>query len=571
MNRSARSENKYSLGIDFGTNSVRALIIDLSDGSEIATAVAAYPSGEMGILQDPANPHLARQHPGDYLASMQSAVSQAVKTAENNSLSVSQIAGIGVDGTGSTPLPVDQNMRALGLYPQFKNNLNAQAWLWKDHSSNEEAAQITRVAAEIRPQYLQKCGGAYSSEWFFSKIFHCLKTDPEVFAAADSWIELSDYIPALLCGIHDVRHAKRNICAAGHKAMYNSEWGGLPDEAFLARLAPEMGTLRNRLYERAVSSDQIAGYLSAEWAEKFGLPVGLPVAVGALDAHFGAVGAGIAEGTLVKIIGTSTCDIMVYPADGTLKDIPGVAGIVNGSVLPGYLGIEAGQSAVGDIFHWFVSRVLQGGEEMHIELSRQATELNAGQSGLLALDWNNGNRNILADHDLSGLLVGQTLHTSAAEIYRTLIEATAFGALRIIENIEECGVKIDQIINCGGIAEKNPLVMQIYADVMNRPMKVAESAQTVALGAAIFGGAAALKAHPEFDSVPKIQQRVCRVKEQVFFPTPAEHNIYKKLYDLYKSLHDAFGRTGSSTGLFPIMKELLNIKRESNTRAPKFI
>lgn len=555
---------KHALGLDFGTNSVRALILDLLSGEEIASETAAYPSGTHGILLDEREPHLARQHPGDYPLSMERALKKTLAAARKRGLAGKDICGIGIDATGSTPLPVDRRAVPLGVQERFRKNLNAQAWLWKDHTAAAEARQISELAAEMRPQYLTKCGGAYSSEWFFSKIFHCRRVEREVFDAAYSWMELSDYIPALLAGVRDVSQAKRNVCAAGHKAMYNEEWGGLPDREFLSRLAPEMGELRSRLYEKALASDQLAGYLSEEWAAKLDLPAGTPIAVGAIDAHSGAVGSGVGRGILVKILGTSTCDIMVFPAGEALKDVPGVAGIVNGSVLPGYIGIEAGQSAVGDIFNWFVSRAANRGEAYHAELTEKARRLKAGQSGLLALDWNNGNRNILTDPDLTGLLVGQTLLTTDYEIYRALIEATAFGALRIIERLEEYGILIEKVINCGGIAEKNDLVMQIYADVLNRPMEIAQSAQTVALGAAIMGGYAALKGQEGFRRIEEVLARVCRVKETVFHPDKNASQTYRQLYGIYKKLHDAFGVKTSREDLYPVMKELLAIKRNSS-------
>ena len=555
-------KHNYSLGLDFGTNSVRALILDVTTGEEIASEVAAYPGGEKGILLDESNPHLARQHPGDYLLSMEKAARAVLVKAKGSGVAPEDVKGIGVDATGSTPLPVDKHLMPLGMKPGFKNNLNAQAWLWKDHTAAEEAQEITALAKQQRPEYLTKCGGAYSSEWFFSKILHCLKTDPQVFQEAYSWIELSDFIPALLCGINETKKAKRNVCAAGHKAMYNENWGGLPYKEFLGKLSPELAKLRDRLYQKAETSGRLAGHLSDEWAEKLGLVAGTPVAVGLLDAHSGAVGSGVGEGILVKIMGTSTCDIMVHPAAGSLPDIPGVAGIVNGSVLPGYIGIEAGQSAVGDIFNWFVSNVLNRGEHAHQVLSDKAARLRAGESGLLSLDWNNGNRNVLADAKLTGLLVGQTLRTTDYEIYRALVEATAFGARRIIEQMEKYGLKIDKVITCGGIAEKNPLVMQIYADILNRPMEIAGSPQATALGAAIFGAVAAGMNEAKAGAVEKIQQRVCKVKDKIFYPEENESRVYQKLYDLYAQLHDAFGMKNSRVEMYPVMKKLLEIKSE---------
>ena len=554
----------FALGIDFGTNSVRALVLNLTNGDEISSSVSNYKSGSNGILLAENNPLIARQYPGDYLESMEIAVKAAIIQAVDQNISIENIVGIGVDTTGSTPIPVDENLIPLALKDEFKENLNAQAWLWKDHSSIEESKKITKLSAEIRPEYIAKCGGTYSSEWFFSKILHCYNVDRSVFDAAYTWLECSDYIPSALAGITDISDLKRNVCAAGHKAMFSNAWGGYPDKEFLTKLAPEFARLRETLSDRTFTVDEIAGALSAEWALKFGMKEGTPIAVGAMDAHVGAIGSGVGEGVLVKIIGTSTCDIMASPKEKELENIPGVAGVVDGSVLPGYIGIEAGQSAVGDIFNWFVSNVLNKESDYHNVLTEKAEKLKAGQSGLLALDWNNGNRNVLADFNLTGLILGQTLHTKDYEIYRALVEATAFGALMIIERMEEYGIKIDKLINCGGIAEKNSMVMQIYADIIGRPMEVAESGQTVALGAAIIGGFVALKEREGFNSIEEIQSRICKVKEKKYSPDKSEHDIYTKIYTLYKNVHDAFGVEGYSESMFNIMKKLIEIKKELN-------
>ncbi len=556
------SSNVYALGIDFGTNSVRALILNLVNGEEISSSVANYKSGNSGILLDEQNSLVARQSPSDYLESMQIAVKESVTKAIDKNIPVNKIVGIGVDATGSTPIPVDDNLQPLAFQEEFKNNLNAQAWLWKDHSSIEESEIITELSAEIRPEYIAKCGGAYSSEWFFSKILHCYNVDRKVYDAAFTWLECSDFIPATIAGITNISDLKRNICAAGHKAMYNKEWGGYPDKEFLGKLAPEFVELKKTLSDEAYTIDEIMGTLSPEWAEKFGLKNGIPIAVGALDAHIGAIGSGVGDGVLVKIIGTSTCDIMVSPKNKIIKEIPGVAGIVDGSVLPGYIGIEAGQSAVGDIFNWFVYNVLNRDNDYHNVLTEKAEKLRAGQSGLLALDWNNGNRNILADFNLTGLILGQTLHTKDYEIYRALIEATAFGALMIIERMEEYGIKIEKLVNCGGIAEKNPMVMQIYADILGRPMEVAANGQTVAMGAAIIGGFVAMKGMDGFENIEVIQSRVCKVKETNYIPNEKEHKIYSEIYKLYKKLHDTFGVKEHKESLFEVMKKLISIKKD---------
>src|SRR5690606_18959560 len=327
----------------------------------------------------------------------------------------------------------------------------------------------------------------------------------------------------------------RSVCAAGHKAMFNPAWGGLPDAGFLAALDPALADLRGRLYERAWPADHRAGGLSGEWAAKTGLRAGIAVAVGAFDAHMGAVGAGARDGRLVKILGTSTCDIMVVPHGRALRDIPGVCGIVDGSVLSGHHGVEAGQSAVGDIFLWFVRHLVSerygaSPEERFAGLEREAARLAPGQSGLLALDWHNGNRTILVDQRLTGLVLGQTLHTTAHEVYRALIEATAFGALRIIERAEEFGVPVREVVACGGLAEKNPLLLRIYADVTGRPIQVSRSGQTCALGAALLGAVAAGSAAGGFDTVREAQDALCGLREDVYEPDPVAHSVYRKLY-----------------------------------------
>ena len=557
-------DKSYGLGLDFGTNSVRALIVDTANGDEISTAVVNYPSGEAGILLDPKDPDLARQNPADYVESMVKAVRQAINKARKaqKGFLAEQIIGIGIDTTGSTPLPVDKNGLPLAFHDEFKKNLNAQAWLWKDHTSFAEAQEITELAAKEHPEYLAKCGGVYSSEWFFSKILHCLRVAPEVFDAAYSWVEAADFIPALITSTLAPAKIKRSRCAAGHKAMFNDAWGGLPAKEFLAKLDPKLGELRDRLYDRTYTSDQPAGYLTKSWAKVLGLKPGLPVAVGAFDAHLGAVGAGVAPGKFVKIIGTSTCDICVWPNDRPLADIPGLCGIVDGSVLPGYFGLEAGQSAVGDIFNWFVNYLQPGGPRKgsHEELTRKAASLLPGESGLLALDWNNGNRTILVDQRLTGLLLGQTLHTRPEEIYLVLIEATAFGALTIIKRFQEYGVEINEVINCGGIAEKNPLVMQIYADVFGLEMKIARSSQTCALGSAMAGAVVAGQAAGGHDTFEKAQAAMCGVKPRTFKPRPEYYQVYQELYRLYRELHDAFGTRSWQGNLYHVMKDLLQIR-----------
>ncbi len=557
---------KYAIGLDFGTNSCRSLIVDLSNGHELASYVFSYPSGHAGILLDSKEPNLARQNPEDYIKGIKETIKNSILEAREkfSHFTSENIIGIGIDTTGSSPIPVNNEGVPLCFLSEFKNNLNAMVWLWKDHTGYSEAAQITELAKRIRPEYLNKIGGTYSSEWFWSKILHCYNTDPDVFNAAESFMEICDWIPAILTGETCPDKIKRSICAAGHKAMYNDMWGGLPDKEFLSALSPALSGLRDKLYDKAFPSNQLAGELSNTWAQDLGLKPGIAIAVGAFDAHMGAVGAGIKQGTLVKILGTSTCDIMVSPSDKKLSDIPGVCGIVDGSVMPDYFGIEAGQSAVGDIFLWFVNNLVpekygKSVDEKFENLSIEAGKQKPGEHGLLALDWNNGNRTILVDVRLSGLIIGQTLHTEAHEIYRALIESTAFGALTIINRIEEYGVQVKEIINCGGLASKNPLLMQVYADITGRPMKVSKSEQTPALGAAIFGAVAAGKEISGFSSILDAQNAMTGTKE-TFEPNPSNNLVYKKLYDLYKQLHDAFGTESWSGKIHNVMKDLLVIR-----------
>jgi len=564
------SEPVFTIGLDYGSNSVRCVVVDMRNGEEIATAVWDYPSGEAGVLTDPEDPHVARQSPRDFVDGIEGAVKPALEQAlRSPGFRPDRVIGIGVDTTGSTPLPVLRDLTPLAFLPEFRDNLNAQAWMWKDHSSMDEAERITALAREHRPQYLAKCGGVYSSEWFFSKIWHCLNVDPAVFEAAYTWIEFADFIPAVLAGIRDAHQVRRSICAAGHKAMYCDEWGGYPDIEFLSMLDPRIGRLRERLSERAWTADRPAGRLCAEYARRLGLPEGIVVSVGAFDAHLGAVGAGVAVGRMVKIIGTSTCDILVAPCDEPLPDIPGVCGIVKGSVLPDCYGIEAGQSAVGDIFNWFVTEVCEGGPELHAELTDRAARLKPGESGLLALDWNNGNRTILVDAKLTGLLVGCTLRTNRAEIYRALIEGTAFGARRILDRLQEYGVEVREVVNCGGIAEKNSLFMQIYADVLGRRMTVSASSQTCALGAAIMASVAAGPEAGGYAGVEEAQQAVCSWRKDAYEPVAGHRTVYDELYALYCELHDSFGVKGVEFDHYPLMKKLLEISRRARLGADR--
>lgn len=546
----------FTLGIDYGTNSVRALVVRCSDGQEFGSCVVPYPSGHQGVLLDAKDHNVARQHPADYLFGLEKSVKGALAQAKKQKgFDTAKVIGLGVDTTGSSPIPVDARNRPLAAQTKWRKNLAAQCWLWKDHTSWREAAQITALAAQHRPHFIAKCGNTYSSEWFWAKLWHCANVAPQVFAEAYSWVELCDWVPSVLAGVTDPRAVRRGVCAAGHKALYAEDWGGLPDKEFLALLDPRLADLRDRLYEKAHDASASAGNLCDAWAKTLGLPAGIPIAIGEFDVHYGAIGCGVAEGTLVKVIGTSTCDCGVVSAAKAVPDIPGICGIVKGAILPGMYGLEAGQSAVGDIFKWFVEGVL-GDAQLHAQLTAAAAKLKPGQSGLLALDWNNGNRTVLVDQRLTGLLVGQTLYTTPAEIYRALIEATAFGARAIIERFKDYGVPIDRVVCAGGIAEKNPLLMQIYADITGCTMLVAGSSQACALGSAVSAAVLA-GAHKDF---PTAQKKMTSLKKVAYKPRAKEQKTYNDLYALYRQLHDSFGGKNQAADLGGVMKQLLTIK-----------
>ncbi|MCL3782535.1 ribulokinase [Prolixibacteraceae bacterium JC049] len=555
---------KLTLGIDFGSSASRALVLDIETGNILVTRSTSYKKGENGVITD-SDPHLARQCADDYVECMTTSIKGVVEWLKNEGIDPSNILGIGVDATGSTPIPVNEQMQPLSRLADFKDNKNAYAWMWKDHTSYKEAEEITRLAAEMRPQYLDTIGGIYSSEWYWAKLLHCQRVDPELFKGSYSWVEFGDYVPALLAGIKDTNKVERNKCAAGHKGLYSETWGGFPDDEFLGKLSPELVRIKNSLPEKAKAIDQACGTLCDEWAQELGLKAGIPIAMGILDAHAGAIGSGVKKGGLVKIIGTSTCDLGIQPLDEMQGTISGVAGVASESVLPGYWGIEAGQSAVGDLFHWFVSQVLQKDGSVHGELTEKAQQQQPGEAGLLGLDWNNGNRNVLTDPQLSGLILGQSLLTKDFEIYRALIESTAFGARRIIEQMETQGVEVNEVVCCGGIPQKNKLFMQIYADVLNKQMKIVAHEETVALGAAMMGAYVALKAEGNTTSYEELQERCCKMKDVVYSPKVENAAIYNKLYALYKELHDSFGVKEHSQPLYHVMKELLKIKTETKT------
>lgn len=539
------------IGIDFGTDSVRAVVVNAADGKEEAAAVCDYPRWKQGLYSDPAVNQF-RHHPLDYIESMETAVKEAL--AQLPPGAGERVAGIGVDTTGSTPCAVDREGRPLALKEEFATNPNAMFVLWKDHTAVQETEEINHHAKNWGGRdFTCYEGGIYSSEWFWAKIMHIYRQDPQVREATYSWVELCDWIPALLTGVEDAHAIKRSRCAAGHKAMWHPDWGGLPDEEFLVLLDPSLRGLRDRLYQETYTMDQKAGGLSQEWAERLGLRPGIAVAVGGFDAHMGAVGGGITKATLVKIMGTSTCDIMVAsPEEVGGKLIRGICGQVDGSVLPGMIGLEAGQSAYGDVYAWFreilswplkallkeSTRLDEATRELVISevregifpaLTREAMELAVDENSLLALDWLNGRRTPDADQSLKGALAGLTLGTTPARIFRALVEATAFGARAIVDRFIAEGIAIEQVIAMGGIAKKNPFVMQVTADVLKMPIKVVRSEQACALGAAIFAAAAA----GLYPSVYEAQARMASDFSETYFPNGEMAGVYDRLYEKY--------------------------------------
>ncbi len=551
QNASEKNVNeKYVIGLDFGTDSVRALIVDVRDGKEIASYVSNYKRWNSGKYQDP-NKNMFRHHPLDYIESMHEAIANAL---QNTPIKVKDnIIGIGVATTGSTPAPVDKDGVVLALKKNFSDNPNAMFVLWKDHTAIEEAELINKTAKSWKgTDFTKYCGGVYSSEWFFSKILHIIKEDKNVAQNAYSWVELADWIPALLTGNLNPHKLKRSRCAAGHKAMWHKEWNGLPPEEFLIAIDPILAGLRDRLYTDTYTSDNPAGRLSKDWAEKLGLNTNVNITVGAFDPHMGAVGAMISEGVLVKVLGTSSCDMAVGPKKEKEILIDGICGQVDGSVIPEMIGYEAGQSSFGDVYAWFkdvlswpllevlpeldivdkkTANLISNSTQAKIikKIEKVAEKISPEETRLLALDWLNGRRTPYADQKLKGAIAGLSLGSTAPKIYRALVESTAFGSKAIIEKMKQCGLVINEITAIGGIPKKSPLVMQILSDVLNMPVKVAESSQAVALGAAIF--AAVVGGY--YKTVFEAQYKMASKFLMTYYPNNKRVQTYEKLYKLY--------------------------------------
>ncbi|MGV3502450.1 MAG: ribulokinase [Adhaeribacter sp.] len=545
--------DSYVIGVDFGSDSVRSVLVHTGNGQEVASAVFAYPRWQAGLYCDPAANQF-RQHPLDYLEGLENTLLQVLQQA--GPAVARAVKGLAVDTTGSTPVAVNKNGTPLALLPGFEDNPNAMFVLWKDHTALAEAAQINAHALNYPTNYLRFVGGIYSAEWFWAKLLHVLRADEAVRQACYSWVEHCDWIPFLLTGGSQVQHLKRSVCPAGHKALWAEAFGGLPPDDFFSSLDPLLQGFTDRLFQKTHTADQPAGLLSAEWAGRLGLPAGVVVGIGAFDAHMGAVGGQIEPYYLSKVMGTSTCDMLVAPAEevGHLL-VEGICGQVPGSVIPGMLGLEAGQSAFGDAYAWFrklllwplqqllassplldaaAARALEEDLAARLlpELTRQAAALPLEDDDEYAVDWLNGRRSPDADQHLKGALAGLSLASDAPRLFRALAEATCFGARKIVDRFQEQGIPVKGLIGLGGVARKAPYIMQMMADVLDMPIRIHKSEHTCALGAAMFAATAA----GIFSRVEEAMAAMGPGFDAEYLPDPARARFYALRYPKYCEL-----------------------------------
>jgi L-ribulokinase len=539
-------EINYVIGLDFGTDSVRAVLVDAGNGKTLSTKEHWYKRWAAGKYCD-ASKSQFRQHILDHLEGIEETIAGVVK---DSGVEPEFVKGICIDTTGSSPVPVDESGTALCLKPEFENNPNAMMVLWKDHTANKEAEEINRLARSWGGiDYTKYEGGIYSSEWFWAKILHIIRKDEKIREAAFSWVEHCDLMTYILTGTSDLKSFKRSRCAAGHKAMWHESWGGLPDEKFLMQLHPTFKKLKGNLYAQTFTSDHVAGNLSDEWASKLGLTPATIIAVGTFDAHAGAVGAEVEEFALVRVMGTSTCDIIVSPGEVVdNQTVKGICGQVNGSVIPDMVGLEAGQSAFGDVLAWFrdvlswpvenLNLRLEAEDKLKLKdsiitgLSAQAEKIPLNEMLPIALDWINGRRTPDANQALKSAIMNLNLATKAPEIFKALVESICFGSKKIVERFSDEGVEIRTVIGVGGVAKKSPFVMQTLANVLNMPIKVASSDQVPALGAAMYAATAA----GIFKNVNEAIKTMGNGFEKTYNPDPEKMEIYLKLYEKYCQL-----------------------------------
>ncbi len=549
----------FVIGLDYGTDSVRCLIVDAKNGKEISSAVSFYSRWKKGKYCDPSKNQF-RQHPLDYIEGLEKCVSEAIGKAPKGT--ASKIKAIAIDTTGSTIVAVDSSGQPLGLKKEYAENPNALFVLWKDHTAIEEAAQINELCNKWAIDYSKYEGGIYSSEWFWAKILRTIRVDSNIRNAAYSWVEHCDWIPFLLTGGQHIQDMKRSRCAAGHKALWHNDFGGLPPNDFFVALDPLLDGLVDRMFTETYTSDLSAGTLSEEWANKLGLSTEVKVAVGAFDAHMGAVGGQIEPYYLSKVMGTSTCDMLVIPSKEVgNKLVKGICGQVEGSIIPNMLGMEAGQSAFGDVYAWFkqilgwtLEEVVGKSKLINAETKKQlieesmeriipeltiaAEKVDPLSSGVIALDWLNGRRTPDANQALKGAIFGLNLGSDAPKIFRALVEATCFGARKIVERFQDEGVPIKGIIGLGGVSKKSPFVMQIMSDVLNKPIKIASSEQTCALGAAMFAATAA----GIFENVETAMNTMGSGFDKVYHPNPANVEMYNEIYKSYSNYGEMLER-----------------------------
>ncbi|MGC6588242.1 ribulokinase [Paenibacillus sp. FSL W7-1279] len=551
--------NKYTIGVDYGTQSGRAVLVNLADGQEVADHVTPYRHHVIDEFLPGSGKKLehdwALQHPGDYLEVLKVSVPAVI---QQSGIDPADVIGIGIDFTACTMLPVDELGEPLCFQPELADQPHSWVKLWKHHAAQPEADKINAIAAERGEAFLPRYGGKISSEWMIAKVWQILDEAPAIYERADRFLEATDWVISQMTG-----QIVRNSCTAGYKAIWHKQ-DGYPSKEYFKALDPRLEDLTDtKLRGEVRPLGSSAGGLTEKMAEMMGLTPGIAVAVGNVDAHAAVPAVGVVTpGKLVMAMGTSICHMLLGTEE---KQVEGMCGVVEDGIIPGLYGYEAGQSAVGDIFEWYVEEALpayvkeaasEEGIGVHQWLEREAAAYKPGQTGLLALDWWNGNRSVLVDTDLTGLMLGMTLLTKPQEIYRALLEATAFGTRKIVDAFHENGVAVDVLYACGGLPQKNRLLMQIYADVTNREIMVADSKQTPALGAAMFAAVAAGEAQGGYDSIIDAAEKMARVKEETFKPIPEHVEVYEQLYQEYSKLHDYFGR-----GENDVMKRLKRIKQ----------
>ena len=548
------TQNNYCIGVDYGTDSVRCIIVDAANGQEMASSIFYYPRWQDGLYCNPSFNQF-RQHPRDYVEGLEYVIKNSLKKAGPSVKT--NIKAISIDTTGSTPVAVNETGTPLSLLPSFEDDPDAMFVLWKDHSSINEMLEINTHAKFFQTDYLKYVGGIYSSEWFWSKLLHVLRSNEKVRGACYSWVEHCDWMPFLLTGGKHVSEMKRNVCTAGHKALWSLDWEGLPPEEFFSTLDPLLKGFTSRLYKKTFTSDKPAGTLCTEWAERLGLNTDVVIGIGAMDEHMGAVGGQIEPYYLSKVMGNSNCDMLVAPvSEMNVKNVPGICGLVNGSIIPGMIGMEAGQSAFGDVYSWFknvlawplkniadpalfpekfIDEII---DKIIPELSNRASQLAFDEESELSIDWFNGRRTPDTDPFVKGSISGLTLGSDAPRLFRSLVESTCFGSKLIVDRFLDQSIPVKGLIGIGGIARKSGFIMQMVADVINIPIKINNFEQTSALGAAMFAATAA----GIYKKVEDSMNAMGHGFDSIYQPDPSRVAIYEKRFEKYKEIGQFLGQ-----------------------------